>query len=77
MKTSSRNAYPGKITAIIPGNLSDEVEISLESGEKIYSQVSHACTESLSLALFRYSRNTSKHFTSSGDSPKSSYLKRA
>ena len=49
MKTSSRNAYPGKITAIIPGNLSDEVEISLESGEKIYSQVSHACTESLSL----------------------------
>ena len=39
MKTSSRNAYPGKITAIVPGNLSDEVEISLETGEKIYSQI--------------------------------------
>ena len=37
MKTSSRNAYPGKITAVIPGNLSDEVEISLESGEKAAS----------------------------------------
>ena len=35
MKTSSRNAYPGKITAIIPGNLSDEVEISLESGKLV------------------------------------------
>ena len=50
MKTSSRNAYPGKITAIVPGNLSDEVEISLETGEKIYSQISHACTERLNLA---------------------------
>lgn len=51
MKTSSRNAYTGKITAIIPGVPIDEVEISLESGEKIYSQISHAYTESLSLAV--------------------------
>ena len=50
MKTSSRNAYPGKITAVVPGNLSDEVEISLESGEKIYGQISHACIQSLDLA---------------------------
>ena len=50
MKTSSRNAYPGKITAVIPGTLSDEVEVSLESGEKIYGQISHASFQNLSLA---------------------------
>lgn len=50
MKTSSRNAYPGKITAVIPGPLNDEVEVTLESGEKIYSQLSHASLQNLSLA---------------------------
>lgn len=50
MKTSSRNAYPGKITAVIPGSLSDEVEVTLETGEKIYGQISHASFQNLSLA---------------------------
>lgn len=50
MKTSSRNAYPGKITAVIPGSLSDEVELTLESGEKVYGQISHASFQNLSLA---------------------------
>ena len=50
MKTSSRNAYPGKITAVIPGSLSEEVELTLETGVKIYGQFSHASFQNLSLA---------------------------
>ncbi len=50
MNTSSRNAYPGKITSLIPGALTDEVEISLESGEKIYGQVSRTSSQKLDLS---------------------------
>ena len=51
MKTSSRNAYVGKITAIILGGLNDEVELSLATGEKIYGQLAHASAERLGLAV--------------------------
>ena len=51
MKTSSRNAYTGKITALITGALSDEVEIELESGEKIYAQITSASSKKLGLAV--------------------------
>ena len=51
MKTSSRNAYVGKITAIILGGLNDEVELSLATGEKIYGQLAHASAERLGLTV--------------------------
>ena len=51
MKTSSRNAYVGKITAIILGGLNDEVELELATGEKIYGQLAHASAERLGLAV--------------------------
>ena len=51
MKTSSRNAYVGKITAIILGGLNDEVELTLASGEKVYGQLAHASAERLGLAV--------------------------
>ena len=49
MKTSSRNAYVGKITAIILGGLNDEVELELATGEKVYGQLAHASAERLGL----------------------------
>ena len=51
MKTSSRNAYVGKITAIILGGLNDEVELELATGEKIYGQLAHASAERLGLVV--------------------------
>ena len=51
MKTSSRNAYVGKITAIILGGLNDEVELELATGEKVYGQLAHASAERLGLAV--------------------------
>ena len=51
MKTSSRNAYVGKITAIILGGLNDEVELELTTGEKVYGQLAHASAERLGLAV--------------------------
>ena len=49
MKTSSRNTCTGKITNIIRGGLNDEVELTLEAGEKIYGQLAHASAERLGL----------------------------
>ena len=51
MKTSSRNTFQGKITAIILGGLNDEVELTLASGEKVYGQLAHASAERLGLAV--------------------------
>ena len=51
MKTSSRNAYVGKITAIILGGLNDEVELELATGEKVYGQLAHASAVRLGLAV--------------------------
>ena len=51
MKTSSRNAYVGKITDITLGGLNDEVELELATGEKIYGQLAHASAERLGLSV--------------------------
>ena len=51
MKTSSRNAYVGKITDITLGGLNDEVELELATGEKIYGQLAHASAERLGLTV--------------------------
>jgi molybdate transport system regulatory protein len=51
MKTSSRNAYTGKIISIIDGHPNSEVEIELESGEKICGQLSSSSCQRLGLAV--------------------------
>jgi len=51
MKTSSRNAYCGKITSLTPGVISDEVEIELESGEKVYGQITSISSKNLDLEV--------------------------
>ncbi len=50
MKTSSRNSFPGKVTAILPGVINDEIEISLENGDKVYGQITRSATEKLKLS---------------------------
>ena len=51
MKASSRNMYSGKITGLVSGVLSDEVEIQLESGEKVYGQVTRPSSQKLGLDI--------------------------
>ena len=51
MKSSSRNAYMGKIASVITGGLNDEVELVLETGDKVYGQLSHASAERMGLAV--------------------------
>ncbi len=51
MKTSSRNVYPGKITALVSGDICDEVEIQLETGEKIYGQITRHSSRRLGLEV--------------------------
>ena len=53
MKASSRNAYTGKIIAITPSAIADEIAIQLESGDIVYSQISHASTVEMGLDLGR------------------------
>ena len=53
MNVSSRNAFPGKIIAITPSAINDEVAVQLESGEVIYGQISHASTVELGLEIGR------------------------
>ncbi|WP_298067796.1 TOBE domain-containing protein [uncultured Mailhella sp.] len=49
MKASSRNSYSGKVTRLESGTLSTEVEIQLESGEKLYAQVTRPSSQKLGL----------------------------
>ena len=49
MKTSSRNSFSGKVTAILPGVINDEIEITLENGDKMYGQITRSATEKLKL----------------------------
>lgn len=53
MKASSRNVYDGKIIAITPSPLIDEISVQLSTGDIIYSQIPHACTVEMGLDLGR------------------------
>ena len=53
MNVSSRNAFPGKIIAITPSAINDEVAVPLESGAVSYGQLSHASTVELGLEIGR------------------------
>ena len=49
MKTSSRNSFPGKVTAILPGVINDEIELTLDNGDKVYGLITRSATERLNL----------------------------
>ena len=53
MNVSSRNAFHGKIIAITPSSINDEIAVQLEGGEVIYSQISHSSTVELGLEIGR------------------------
>ena len=41
MKSSARNQFTGKVTSVIPGPVNAEVELSLDSGDRIVSVVTN------------------------------------
>lgn len=51
MKTSARNQFLGKVTAVKKGAVNDEVELQVASGQKIVAIVTHESSESLGLVL--------------------------
>ena len=51
MKASSRNSYSGKVTRLESGTLITEVEIQLESGERLHAQVTRPGSQNLGLEL--------------------------
>jgi molybdate transport system regulatory protein len=51
MKTSARNQFFGKVTAIKLGPVNVEVELTLTGGEKIHSVITHDGLESLNLKV--------------------------
>lgn len=49
MKTSARNKFRGKVSAIQKGPVSSEVEVGLSGGDKIYAVVTHESIDYLGL----------------------------
>lgn len=50
MKTSARNHLSGKISRVKTGAVNDEVELTLDGGQKIVAIVTHESAQSLGLA---------------------------
>lgn len=51
MKTSARNQFLGRVTALKKGAVNDEVELEIMGGQKIVAIITCESTESLGLAL--------------------------
>ncbi len=51
MKTSARNQFLGKVTAIKKGAVNDEVDLEIAGGVKIVAVVTHESTEGLGLKV--------------------------
>ena len=51
MKTSARNQFLGKVTAIKRGAANDEIELTIIGGERIVAIITHESTEGLGLCL--------------------------
>ncbi len=49
MKSSARNQFAGKVTSVIPGPVNAEVELSLDSGDRIVSVVTMGSVKELGL----------------------------
>ncbi|WP_341678914.1 TOBE domain-containing protein [Niveibacterium sp. SC-1] len=48
-QTSARNQLEGIVSAVRPGKLADEIEVSLGDGERLFATVTHASTQALDL----------------------------
>lgn len=51
MKTSARNQFHGKIVAICPGAVNDEIELEVAGGQKIVAIVTHGSSKNLGLKV--------------------------
>lgn len=51
MKTSARNQFLGKVTAVKKGAVNDEIDIDVTGGLKIVAVVTHESTEGLGLKV--------------------------
>ncbi|MFI4983446.1 MAG: TOBE domain-containing protein [Nevskiales bacterium] len=51
MRTSARNQYLGKVSAILRGAVNDEVELAIVGGQKIVAIVTHESVAGLGLAV--------------------------
>lgn len=51
MKTSARNQFAGRISAIQPGAVNDEIELSLAGGDRIVATITRESTASLGLKV--------------------------
>lgn len=49
MKTSARNQLAGTVTAVRPGVVNDEIELTLAGGAKVVAMITHASTVALGL----------------------------
>lgn len=49
MQVSARNTFSGKVSAVRPGAINDEIELALDNGEKIVATVTRESTRSLGL----------------------------
>ena len=49
MKSSARNQFPGKVTAVVPGPVNAEVELTLASGDRIVSVITAGSVKELGL----------------------------
>jgi molybdate transport system regulatory protein len=51
MKTSARNQFFGKVSAVKPGAVNDEIELDVAGGHRIVAVITHASTEELGLRV--------------------------
>ncbi|AIY39409.1 Molybdate-binding domain of ModE [Collimonas arenae] len=51
MLTSARNEFAGKVTAILPGAVNDEVELTLAGGDRIVAVITRESTKYLDLNI--------------------------
>ncbi|PRC95137.1 TOBE domain-containing protein [Solimicrobium silvestre] len=51
MKTSARNQFLGKVSAIKHGSVNDEIELQIAGGHKIVAIITHESTEELGLQV--------------------------
>jgi molybdate transport system regulatory protein len=49
MRTSARNQFPGKVSAIKAGAVNDEIELDAAGGHTIVAIITHASTQELGL----------------------------
>ncbi|QAY72651.1 transporter [Agromyces protaetiae] len=51
MQTSARNRFEGTVSAVKPGAVNDEIELTLAGGERLSAVVTHESAVSLGLAV--------------------------